>query len=658
MSSLEELARAVGIQVEWADATGQPKRVGDEALVRVLEALGCHAGSEEALAASLDRCREEAAKLTFISADQGQGIQLPAFLAGARIEIQLEGGEMFARTVEADGTLPALEQTGYHRLRFADRELTLAIAPPRCFGVEEIAPGKRLWGPAVQVPALRANNSEPFGDFGTLADATRQFASRGADVLAISPVHALFPADASRYSPYGPSSRTFLNVLFACCEETPDLPVDELIDWASAIPHRVAALHRQFERRTADIEAAFRSWREQQGDDLARQATFDALHAHFLAQGAYGWQQWPQEFHDPESAAVRQFAQTHADEVSFYAYAQWRAAHDLDAAQREALANGMAIGLIADLAVGIDPGGAQAWSAQDQMLHGLSVGAPPDVLGPQGQNWGLTSFSPDGLRRSGFAGFIAMVRAALRHAGGLRIDHILGLNRLWIIPHGSPSADGAYLTYPLDDLLRILAIESHRARGIVIGEDLGTVPHGLRPKLRERNVSGMRVLWFERGHDGGYIPPADWDDSAVAMTGTHDTFTVAGWWTGRDIDWNRKLGRGPSEGPEVEEREEREHERWRLWDALSHQGAAHGPRPGSAEPRAIVDAACRQVASTPCPLAIFPMEDIAGLVEQPNLPGTIDEHPNWRRRMPCPTGELLDRADVAERLDIIRKTRS
>jgi len=658
MSTLQELARAVGIQVDWEDAAGQHKRTSPEALMRVLEALGYPARTDDEIARSLTRRAEEDAALAFVSGERGQPIGLPAGFAGSTVEITLETGEKLSRDVGPDAVLAGLEQTGYHRLRANNRALTLAIAPARCFGVDDVAPGKRLWGPAVQLPSLRGADGEPFGDFSLLADAARAFAARGADVMAISPVHALFPADPSRFSPYGPSSREFLNVLFARPGAAPPKPGGELIDWASAIPERVAALRTEFETRSRAVDAAFSAWRDEQGGDLERQATFDALHAHFWAQDAFGWRNWPAEFQDPQSPAVRSFAEDHREDVAFYAFAQWRAMHSLDAAQAAAREGGMAIGLIADLAVGLDPGGAQAWSAGGELLHGLSVGAPPDLLGPQGQDWGLTSFSPDGLRRSGFAGFIAMARAALRHAGGVRIDHVLGLNRLWVIPHGTSSAEGAYLTYPLDDMLRILAIESHRARGIVIGEDLGTVPEDLRPKLRARGLSGMRVLWFERDEGGGYIPPQTWDESTIAMTGTHDIFTVAGWWTGRDIDWNRKLGRGRTDMDEAQERAERAAERERLWHALSQAGSAQGERPDDATPGPVVDAACRHVASTPCRIAIFPLEDIAGLPEQPNLPGTIDEHPNWRRRMPCPTAELLDQPEIAARLAAIAEARA
>ena len=557
--------------------------------------------------------------------------------------------------------LPAIDAIGYHRLKLPTGEIRIAVAPPRCFGIADAAPERRLWGPAVQVPALRDDRALGFGDFGTLATSARAFAKAGADALAISPTHALYPADPARFSPYAPSSRLFHNILFGdpslIGQPAPPSPGADaaLIDWANAIPARMAALRAAFAAQSAGIADQVSEYRARRGAELDRHATFDALHAHFFAGGASGWQDWLSEYHDPESDAVQRFAAEYREEVDFFIFAQWLAETSLDAAQTAAKDAGMAIGLIADIAVGMDAGGSHAWSRPDDLLTGLSIGAPPDLLGPEGQNWGITGFSPTALRRTGFDAFIATLRAALDHAGGIRIDHALGLSRLWVVPDGASSADGAYLTMPLDDMLRILAIESHRSRAIVIGEDLGTVPEGLRPKLEARQVLGMRVLWFERDEEGDFTPPADWDEQAVAMTGTHDLATVAGWWRGRDIDWNERLGRTASEAAD---RADRADDRDRLWSALEASGAAEGDQPGADEPAPVVDAALAHVGGTPCALAILPLEDVLGLVEQPNLPGTIDEHPNWRRRMPGATAALLAEPPVAARIERLEKART
>jgi 4-alpha-glucanotransferase len=302
----------------------------------------------------------------------------------------------------------------------------------------------------------------------------------------------------------------------------------------------------------------------------------------------------------------------------------------------------MAIGLIADLAVGADSGGSHAWAHQAEMLQGLSVGAPPDALNRLGQDWGLTTFSPRGLRETGYRGFIGMLRAALAHAGGVRIDHILGLKRLWLVPHGAGATEGAYLRYPLTDMLRLIALESHLHRAMVIGEDLGTVPFDFRETIGDKGVLGIRVLWFERASDGGFVSPREWSDRAMATTSTHDVSTVAGWWGARDVEWRKLTG---LDDPSIDEHAQRDTERRLLWRAMCASGSAWNedapPAPEDISP--VVVAAARHVSQAPAPLAIFPVEDILGLHEQPNLPGPTDAiHPNWRRRMPDSSTRLFD----------------
>jgi 4-alpha-glucanotransferase len=308
----------------------------------------------------------------------------------------------------------------------------------------------------------------------------------------------------------------------------------------------------------------------------------------------------------------------------------------------------MGIGLIADLAVGMDPAGSHAWGSPDDLLTGLSVGAPPDNLNRDGQGWGLTTFSPTALRRTGYAPFLATLRAALRHAGGVRIDHVLGLSRLWLVPEGASPTQGAYLAMPQDDLLRLIALEAHTAGALVIGEDLGTVPEGFRPAMAARGVLGMRVLAFERDHHGVFIPPAHWQPDALAMTSTHDMPPVAGWWQGGDLDWHARLHAAAAATPGAHAARRAEAES--LWHAATGAGLAFGPPPPPGQPQPAVDAAIAYIAATPCALAIAPVEDLLGLTDAPNLPGTIDEHPNWRRRLATPLPDALGQPPVAARL--------
>jgi 4-alpha-glucanotransferase len=400
----------------------------------------------------------------------------------------------------------------------------------------------------------------------------------------------------------------------------------------------------------------FEAFRAGRGASLLPHARFEALHAHFFGADPrqWHWRSWPAPLRDPADRAVAEFAAAHAAEVDFHLWMQFMADRGLAAAQAAAKAAGMAIGLISDLAVGTDSGGSHCWSRQEETLGGLTIGAPPDLLNRQGQDWGVVAFSPHGLRRRGYAAFLEMLRAALSHAGGVRIDHAMGLNRLWVIPDGAGAHAGAYLTFPERDLMRLVALESHRHGAIVLAEDLGTVPEGFEERLGRAGLAGMRVLWFERDRSGAFIPPRQWTHRAAGMTSTHDLPTVAGWWSGRDIEWRERLGMCQDSG---KEREERAADRARLWQSFCASGAASGDPPGPDQGARVADAAVVHVAGSACELAMVPAEDALALREQPNLPGTVDEHPNWRRRLPGPAATVLDAPEVAARLAELDRAR-
>jgi 4-alpha-glucanotransferase len=341
-------------------------------------------------------------------------------------------------------------------------------------------------------------------------------------------------------------------------------------------------------------------------------------------------------------------------EVAFQLYVQWRADQGLARAQQAAKDAGMAVGLITDMAVGMDPAGSHAWSAPDEVLQGLTIGAPPDLFNANGQNWGLTNFSPLALHRTGFDGIIATLRSAMRHAGGIRLDHAMGLERVWVIPQGASAADGIYLHYPRDELLALLARESRQHRALVVAEDLGTVPKGFRGKISRAGLLGMRVLWFERDRKGAFIAPGKWGRHGAALSTTHDLPTLAGWWSGRDIEWHAKLGAGRA--ALARERKARAKDRHRLWQTLRTAGATEATTPPANAPGHFVDAAFRGLAATQCPLKLLPVEDFIGEREQPNVPGTIDEHPNWRRRLK--NDHPLDDPAARRRAKSLGKTRS
>lgn len=397
------------------------------------------------------------------------------------------------------------------------------------------------------------------------------------------------------------------------------------------------------------LAADFAQFRAAGGALLAAHAQFEALHAaRFAADGsAWNWRDWSEAWRNPASAEVTRFAETNASEAAFHCFLQWIADRSFAAAKRATKQSGMRIGLIADLAVGISSAGSEAWTNPNNLLIDLEIGAPPDAFNAKGQNWGLTTFSPRALPAGGFAPFIATLRACLRHSGGLRIDHAMGLQRLWVIPRGAGPNEGAYLGYPTDDLLRLIALESHRHRAIIIGEDLGTVPAGFRDRIGRAGLYGTRVLWFERERNR-FAPPQAWPTGVAAMTSTHDLPTVAGWWRGTDIDVRAQCGL--VEDPD-KERATRTMDRQMLWRACRRAKAAEGDLPAPNETSRAADAAVKFIAQTPSQLALLPLEDALAVEDQPNVPGTIDERPNWRRRYAGQAEELLSPADVRRRLD-------
>jgi 4-alpha-glucanotransferase len=561
-------------------------------------------------------------------------------------------------TAEHDGraVLPAVETPGYHRLAVGGQETVLAVAPRQCFAIGDTGSDARPWVLAVQLYGLRRPGDAGLGDFGALQDLIAPAARHGAAGIAISPVHAQFSADPDRFSPYSPSSRMVLNVLHTRLDlpeddETRRLEATELVDWPAAGRMRLSTLRAMFDAASPAMLADLEVFRAQQGDALETHARFEALHAHLFGadRGLWHWRTWPEQYRDPRSPTVAAFARDHAAEVAFHAFMQWQADRSLSAAQQATRAAGMPIGLIADLAVGSDSGGSHCWSRQAETLIGLSVGAPPDLLSPQGQNWGLAAFSPRGLMLNGFGAYLEMLRSAMRHAGGVRIDHALGLARLWVVPDGASAADGAYLAFPIEDMLRLIALESHRHGAIVLAEDLGTIPDGFQERLEAAAMLGMRVLWFERHHDR-FTASRIWTKGAAAMTSTHDLPTTAGWWSGRDLEWRGRLGLLGDEANQQHEAQLRARDRSALWDTMRDSGAVDDDEPAPDRPDLIADAAARHVGGSVCDLVVLPMEDALALMEQPNLPGTLDEHPNWRRRLDGPASALLDAPAVAARL--------
>jgi len=622
---LVELAAKAGLLPEWQHADGSARAVAPDTLRAALRALRLPCESEQDRRESLHLldAQQECSLLTLDIGDP--------FPACGRLV--LESGEAHDVALGSPIDVP-----GYHCLETADRLVRLAVAPAAAPGVCQLTGRAKAWGPAVQIYSLRGAQQTGFGDVAALTSFIRSAARLGADLVAINPVHALFVSDPARCSPYAPSNREAMNSLYASSLQGGEAEGGDLIDWPSAAAVRLGRLEADY--RAFGGDPAFEGFA--QDLVIAEHALFEALSVHCTQLGLTAdWSGWPAALQQPGTPEVLRFAEKNRDAVRFQAYLQWRASEGLHGAQAEAKSRGMGVGLVADLAVGLHPYGSHSWSRRTELLSGLTLGAPPDIFQAEGQGWGITSFSPAALFETGFEPFLRTVRAALSFAGGVRVDHALGLQRLWLIPDGAEPSDGVYLKQPFDDLVRLLVLEAHRHRALVIAEDLGTVPEGLRERMQTRHLLGMRLISFERDAEGGFVDPADWTPAAVAMTSTHDLIPVAGWWAGTDIDWRRALKlKGESE-------DDRAVDRTGFWPEAD--------RPAPETPEPVVDKAVEQVARAACELAIVPVEDLIGQVEAPNMPGTIDEHPNWRRRLP--QADILSNPAAARRAAILSKER-
>jgi 4-alpha-glucanotransferase len=702
---LARLARLHGIELAFEDAYGNRREVAPETLRALLGAMGCAAetdraaeacllGAERALWSSLVE------PVTVLRAGQPLtvSLRLPAGTAQRRLRWRLAYEDGRARSGESvAAALPEAERATVAGTAFVRRRLALRLRPPagehtlvvelgddratmavivgpeRAFGLADFG-RERLWGVSAQLYALRSQRDWGMGDFTDLGALAELAAARGASAVGVNPLHALFPAEPRHVSPYSPSDRLFLNPLYIDVEALPELAAsedarallasqelrdriasaraDSYVDQLAVAHAKLPLLERlfaAFQARDDGRGRAFRTFQAEMGESLARHATFEALHERFYREGVWSWRKWPEGLRDPASAEVEAFARDNRERVEFFAWLQWVADEQLARAQQRALDAGMPIGVYRDLAVAVPPDGAAVWANPRATVVGASVGAPPDPFNAKGQNWGLAPLSPGGLRAEAYSLLARDLRQNMRHAGALRIDHVMGLSRLFWIPDGATPADGAYVRYPYDDLLRIVALQSRRERCLVIGEDLGTVEPGFRERMQAAGILSYRVLYFERDEDGAFVPPEDYPEQALVTVSTHDLPTLAGFWHGRDLEWRRDLDLHPDAEALAKAMRERALERRALVAALVEAGVLEEEVDAEAEaalPPAVLRAAHKFLAATPCQVMMVQLEDALGEIEQANLPGTTDQHPNWRRKL-TRTLEEIGSADGA-----------
>ncbi|GIH96032.1 4-alpha-glucanotransferase [Planobispora siamensis] len=592
------MADAWGIEEYYDDVEGRRHRVSPDTVAALREVIGT-------------------------PPQDGDGRDDPQTLVrrrGDRVgpaELVLEDGA----ELRIGDVLPPDLPFGYHILRRGGEETAhrLIVGPGRCH-----LPGRRAWGWAAQLYATRSRDSWGIGDLADLGRLARWAADEcRAGFLLVNPLHATAPVAPIQASPYFPASRRFRNPVYLRVEEVPGA------GRAGADLQEAAARGRELNRRRhidrdavwrlklAALEAIWRcappgpefdQWRARQGDGLREFATWCTL----AEQYGGNWRIWPQEYRHPAGPAVGRFAREHADRVRFHAWLQWLT-------ERQLTENASGVTLIQDLPVGVDPGGADAWSWQDLLAQGVSVGAPADEFNTEGQDWGLPPFVPWKLRRAGYRPFADSIRATVAAAGGLRIDHVMGLFRLWWVPSGAGAGQGAYVRYPAADLLDIVALESHRAGALVIGEDLGTVEPGVRETLAEYGVLSYRLLWFEQDD------PATWPEHAMAAVTTHDLPTVAGLWDGSDLEAQRRLGLEPNEESS---------------GAVRRRLARGGGLDAGAGGEEAVLAAHQLMARAPSVLLSATLDDALAEPERPNIPGADDQRPNWCLALPVPLEEL------------------
>jgi (1->4)-alpha-D-glucan 1-alpha-D-glucosylmutase len=600
--------------------------------------------------------------------------------------------------VEADGDqcvvqLPASIAPGYWQLTVdgAPSPCLVVVAPRRCWAPTPLLEGQRWWGCTIQLYALRSSRNWGIGDFGDLRRLVDTAARQGASFIGLSPLHALFPHRPEVASPYSPSSRTALNPIYldvqalaemSGCEEARRklhsedfqdrlrrLREAELVDYpavASAKEEMLLVLWRHFEQHElhpgSSRGAHFRRFMQEREASLGRHALFEALqgHLHATDPSVWGWPAWPEEYKDPDGAAVRAFQASHASAVQFRFWLQWLSEVQLESVQRYARTRGMGLGLYCDLAVGVNEGGAETWVQPSLYALGMHVGAPPDPLNALGQDWGLPPLNPVQLRAARYAPFIETIRANMRHCGALRMDHVMALMRLfWIGQQG-----GTYVTYPLRDLLGILALESHRQQCLVIGEDLGNVAPAMREAMRDRCLLSYRPLLFERTEDGSFRPPAEWQAQALAVVSTHDLPTLRGFWLGEDLEQLARLSLFPDEAAREQAVIQRSQDRARLLLALQHAGLL--PQDATAQPTSVPDATPAFVAAvyaylarTPSWLVGVQLEDVTGQLLQVNVPGTTeDRFPNWRRKISVAVEDLASDERFTTVAAVLRAERS
>ena len=713
MNAVQELARLYGVAAEYLDYRSQPREVSLQSQAAILAAIGVDAADEQTAAAAIHQ--HQTVRWTrllppAVVIEAGESlvvpVSVPLDLDATWLEwrIEFEDGRKRKGVARLDKlkvieegsaedrayrryclTLPELP-LGYHIAWIAldtglSGELRIVVAPVRCYEPPAIASGTRVWGIAVQLYSLRSPHNWGMGDFRDLRELIRYAAPLGCGIVGLNPLHALMPADPAHISPYSPSNRQFLNVLYIAVEDVPDFAeCDEARQRASAEDFQeklqslratasvdyvgvaaakfeilkllYASFRSQHLEHDTERARAFRGFIEMQGEALRLHAIYDALDAHLRLQGPqyWGWPSWPEDYRDPTAPVVVRFARERTQDVEYFLYLQWLVAEQLREAQATARELGMAIGLYGDVAVGANSAGSETWANRRLYRQGASVGAPPDALALKGQDWGIPPQDPNELRTQQYQPFVGLIRNNMRYVAALRLDHVMSLYRLWWVPRGLLSKDGTYVHYPLEDLIAIMALESERNTCLVIGEDLGTVPEAMTRAMEHYRAYHYKVLLFEQEPSGRFKPPGAYVPTALAAVTTHDLPTLRGWWEEGDLALRDRLDLYPSAEFKTQAHATRAAERRELLLALVAENlwrwSPDQPLPQYSP--ALARAVHAFLGLSRAHVAMMQIEDLIGMGDPVNVPGTDTEYANWQRKVTQETAEIFARADVRD----------
>ncbi|WP_022940432.1 4-alpha-glucanotransferase [Psychromonas hadalis] len=725
-STLDMFMELKGIDPNFVDAWGKPAVVSEQHIKNLINKMGYDADDEKALQLHYKE-QEKQHWLSLlppvIVAQQSESytidVCLPIdFVTDALIyQISTEDKKQIKQTITATDfplvavtvisevefqcyqvELKATLPQGYHQLELFEKgndeplaTTALIITPSACFTPSDMEQGKKIWGTSVQLYGIKSEDNWGIGDFSDLKSLLKNTAAHGGDFIGLNPIHALSPALPNNASPYSPSSRKWLNILYSDLTNIAEFKNDKTVqqhvnnqefkdrltalretqwvDYQGVTSIKLEVLRLLFTVLNSGAVKSkkrlttFNQYVKNKGASLLQQASYDALQFKFVKEdeSAWGWPAWPEAFQSYQSATTQYWIETNKQEVLFWCYCQWVAELQLEEADKLAKSLGMTLGIYRDLAVGVSKGSSEIWANHDLYCEQISVGAPPDILGPLGQSWGLPPISPDQMFQNAYQPFIELLQANMSHCGALRIDHVMALLRLWWVPDNATAEAGAYIYYPVQDLLNLLALESQRNQCLVIGEDLGTVPEGIDVLLEEAGVYSYNVFFFEQADDGGFISPAHYKNQAMATLSTHDMPTIKGYWHCDDLYLGKELGLYPDQEVLDKLIENRVYCKQQILNSV------HGHNNLPAEyNRDATQTGMDQtlnfglqthLAQGNSALLSLQLEDFLEMEKPVNVPGTCDEYRNWQRKLSQNIEQLFSNKEIKTLLGKLTEAR-